>query len=150
MVALTLSDAFCVDRWRDEFLHLLRSGTVDLLFANEVELQSLYRTSDFDAALAALRADARFAVVTRSEKGCVVVEGADTIASPAFPVAKVVDTTGAGDLFAAGFLFGLARGTSREKAARLGALAAAEVIAHIGARPEASLKTLARENGLMA
>ena len=150
MVALTLSDAFCVDRWRDEFLHLLRSGTVDLLFANEVELQSLYRTSDFDAALAALRADARFAVVTRSEKGCVVVEGADTIASPAFPVAKVVDTTGAGDLFAAGFLFGLARGTSREKASRLGALAAAEVIAHIGARPEASLKTLARENGLMA
>ena len=150
MVALTLSDAFCVDRWRDEFLGLVRSGTVDLLFANEVELQSLYRTSDFDAALAALRADARFAVVTRSEKGCVVVEGADTIASPAFPVAKVVDTTGAGDLFAAGFLFGLARGTSREKAARLGALAAAEVIAHIGARPEASLKTLARENGLMA
>src|SRR6516162_2337113 len=119
MVALTLSDAFCVDRWRDEFLHLLRSGTVDLLFANEAELQSLYQTSDFDAALAALRADARFAVVTRSEKGCVVVEGADTIASPAFPVAKVVDTTGAGDLFAAGFLFGLARGTSREKAARL-------------------------------
>ena len=150
MVALTLSDAFCVDRWRDEFLHLLRSGTVDLLFANEVELQSLYRTSDFDAALAALRADARFAVVTRSEKGCVVLEGAHTIASPAFPVAKVVDTTGAGDLFAAGFLFGLARGTGHEKAARLGALAAAEVIAHIGARPEASLKTLARENGLMA
>jgi sugar/nucleoside kinase (ribokinase family) len=150
MVALTLSDAFCVDRWRDEFLHLLRSGTVDLLFANEKELQSLYQTSDFDAALAALRADARLAVVTRSAKGCVVVEGAHTIASPAFPVARVVDTTGAGDLFAAGFLFGLARGASHEKAARLGALAAAEVIAHIGARPEASLETLARENGLMA
>ena len=128
----------------------MRSGTVDLLFANENELRSLYQTTDFDAALAALRGDAQFAVVTRSEKGCVVLEGAHTIASPAFPVARVVDTTGAGDLFAAGFLFGLARGASHEKAARLGALAAAEVIAHIGARPEASLKTLARENGLMA
>jgi sugar/nucleoside kinase (ribokinase family) len=150
MVALTLSDAFCVDRSRHEFLHLLRSGTVDLLFANEVELQSLYQTEDFDAALAALRADARLAVVTRSEKGCVVVERAHTIASPAFPVARVVDTTGAGDLFAAGFLFGLARGASHDKAARLGALAAAEVIGHIGARPETSLGALARENGLMA
>jgi sugar/nucleoside kinase (ribokinase family) len=150
MVALTLSDAFCVDRWRDEFLHLLRSGTVDLLFANENELRSLYRTTDFDAALALLRADARFAVVTRSEKGCVVVEGAHTIASPAFPVARVVDTTGAGDLFAAGFLFGLARGATHEKAARLGALAASEVISHIGARPEVSLRTLAADNGLGA
>jgi sugar/nucleoside kinase (ribokinase family) len=150
MVALTLSDAFCVDRWRHEFLHLLRSGTVDLLFANEVELQSLYQTADFDAALAALRADARFAVVTRGEKGCVGVEGAHTIASPAFPVARVVDTTGAGDLFASGFLFGLASGASHEKAARLGALAAAEVISHIGARPETSLSALARENGLLA
>jgi adenosine kinase len=150
MVALTLSDAFCVDRWRHEFLDLLRSGTVDLLFANAVELQSLYETSDFDAALAALRADARFAVVTRSEKGCVVLEGSRTLASPAFPAARVVDTTGAGDLFAAGFLFGLARGATHEKAARLGALAAAEVIGHIGARPEVSLKTLAQDNGLMA
>jgi adenosine kinase len=150
MVALTLSDAFCVGRWRHEFLHLLRSGTVDLLFANAVELQSLYETSNFDAALAALRADARFAVVTRSEKGCVVLEGSHTLASPAFPVARVVDTTGAGDLFAAGFLFGLARGATHEKAARLGALAAAEVIGHIGARPEVSLKTLAQDNGLMA
>jgi sugar/nucleoside kinase (ribokinase family) len=150
MVALTLSDAFCVDRWRHEFLDLLRSGTVDLLFANAVELQSLYETSDFDAALAALRADARFAVVTRSEKGCVVLEGSRTLASPAFPAARVVDTTGAGDLFAAGFLFGLARGATHETAARLGALAAAEVIGHIGARPEVSLKTLAQDNGLMA
>jgi sugar/nucleoside kinase (ribokinase family) len=89
-------------------------------------------------------------VVTRSEKGCVVLENARMFASPAVPVARVVDTTGAGDLFAAGFLFGLARGATHEKAARLGALAAAEVISHIGARPEASLKTLARENGLMA
>ena len=110
IVALTLSDAFCVDRWRHEFLHLMKSGTVDLLFANEAELKSLYQTTDFDAALAALRGDARLAVVTRSEKGCVVIEGANTIASPAFPVPRVIDTTGAGDLFAAGFLFGLASG----------------------------------------
>jgi sugar/nucleoside kinase (ribokinase family) len=149
LVALTLSDAFCVDRWRHEFLDLLRSGTVDLLFANEKELCSLYLGADFEAAVAALRADARLAVVTRSEKGCVVIEGAQTIASPAFPVPRVVDTTGAGDLFAAGFLFGLASGASREKAAQLGALAAAEVISHIGARPEASLKALAREHGLL-
>jgi sugar/nucleoside kinase (ribokinase family) len=149
-VALTLSDAFCVDRWRHEFLHLLKSGTVDLLFANEAELKSLYQASDFDSALAALRGDARFAVVTRSEKGCVVIEGANTTASPAFPVSRVVDTTGAGDLFAAGFLFGLASGAGHARAARLGALAASEVISHIGARPEVSLKKLAQDHGLWA
>jgi sugar/nucleoside kinase (ribokinase family) len=148
LVALTLSDAFCVDRWRDEFLHLLRSGTVDLLFCNEAELHSLYQTSDFDTAITALRGDARRAVVTRSAKGCVVIEGAQTIEAPAFPVDRVVDTTGAGDLFASGFLFGLARGFGHEKAARLGALAAAEVISHLGARPEGSLRRLAQENGL--
>ena len=150
IVALTLSDAFCVDRWRHEFLHLLKSGTVDLLFANEAELKSLYQATDFDAAVASLRADARLAVVTRSEKGCVVIEGASTIASPAFPVTRVVDTTGAGDLFASGFLFGLASGAGREKAAQLGALAASEVISHIGARPEIPLKKLAQDHGLLA
>ncbi len=150
IVALTLSDAFCVDRWRHEFLHLMKSGTVDLLFANEAELKSLYQTTDFDTALAALRGDARLAVVTRSEKGCVVIEGANTITSPAFPVPRVIDTTGAGDLFAAGFLFGLASGAGHEKAARLGALAASEVISHIGARPEVPLKKLARDRGLLA
>jgi sugar/nucleoside kinase (ribokinase family) len=148
MVALTLSDAFCVDRWRDEFLQLVRSGTVDLLFANEAELRSLYQTVDFDAALAALRDDARLAIVTRSEKGCVVVNRETTEVVPAFPVERVIDTTGAGDLFAAGFLFGLARGADHRAAARLGGLAAAEVIQHLGARPERSLKTLAVENGL--
>jgi sugar/nucleoside kinase (ribokinase family) len=148
LVALSLSDAFCVDRWREEFLHLIRSGTVDLLFCNEAELHSLYQTADFDTALAALRVDARRAVVTRSAKGCVVVQGAHTVTAPAFPVERVVDTTGAGDLFAAGFLFGLARGLGDEKAARLGALAAAEVISHLGARPEASLRALAAEHGL--
>jgi len=148
IVALTLSDAFCVDRWRDEFLHLMRSRTVDLIFANETELHSLYQTADFEAAAAALRADVEAAVVTRSENGCLVIGPDGTEAVPAFPVERVVDTTGAGDLFAAGFLCGLARGADDRTCGRLGALAAAEVIQHLGARPEASLKDLARENGL--
>ena len=148
-VALTLSDAFCVDRYRSEFLGLIRKGIVDLIFANERELHSLYQTSDFDTAVKALQTDARLAVVTRSEKGCVVVTKGNTIAVPAAPVEKVVDVTGAGDLFAAGFLVGLARGKSHEMAARLGALCAAEVIQHIGARPETSLKALAEGNGLL-
>jgi sugar/nucleoside kinase (ribokinase family) len=147
-VALSLSDAFCVDRWRDEFLQLVRSGTVDLLFANEAELRSLYQTADFDTALAALRREARLAVVTRSENGCVVVTRDGALAVPAEKVARVVDTTGAGDLFAAGFLHGLARGASHERAARLGALAAAEVIQYLGARPQTSLEALAQERGL--
>jgi sugar/nucleoside kinase (ribokinase family) len=148
-VALTLSDSFCVDRYRGEFLKLLRDKTVDLIFANEAELKSLYETADFDTAIAALRQDARLAVVTRSEKGCVVIEGNGVKAVPAASVDKVVDTTGAGDLFAAGFLVGLARGADHVTAAKLGALAAAEVIQHLGARPERSLKELAQENGLL-
>ncbi len=149
MVALTLSDSFCVDRYRGEFLKLVRDKTVDLIFANEAELKSLYETADFDTAIAALRQDAKLAVVTRSEKGCVVV-GADAVkAVPAMSVDKVVDTTGAGDLFAAGFLVGLARGSDHVAAGKLGALAAAEVIQHLGARPERSLKELAQENGLL-
>ena len=146
-VALTLSDAFCVDRYRAEFLDLIRTGTVDLVFANERELHSLYLTADFDAAVSALRNDARAAVVTRSGRGCVVITREETDAVPAYPVERVVDATGAGDLFAAGFLVGVARGADYRTAARLGALAAAEVIQHLGARPEASLKDLARENG---
>jgi sugar/nucleoside kinase (ribokinase family) len=148
-VALSLSDAFCVDRWRAEFLQLMRSKTVDLIFANEAELRSLYETADFDTALTALRADVSTAVVTRSEKGCVVVSPDGIAAVSAFPVERVVDTTGAGDLFAAGFLSGLARGADDRTCGRLGALAAAEVIGHLGARPEASLRDLARDNGLL-
>jgi sugar/nucleoside kinase (ribokinase family) len=149
-VALTLSDAFCVDRYREEFLELMRNGTADLVFANEAELHSLYQTSDFDTALKQLRNDVGLAVVTRSEKGCVVASKDGVTAVPAFPVKKVVDTTGAGDLFAAGFLFGLSRKAGHENAGRLGALAAAEVIQHIGARPQVSLQQLARQNGLPA
>ena len=147
-VALTLSDSFCVDRYRGEFLDLMRGGTVDLVFANEAELHSLYQTADFDTALTQLRVDAKLGVVTRSEKGCVVASKDGVIAVPAFPIDKMVDTTGAGDLFAAGFLFGLVRGAGHENSGRLGALAAAEIIQHIGARPQTSLKELAKKNGL--
>jgi sugar/nucleoside kinase (ribokinase family) len=147
-VALTMSDSFCVDRYRDEFIELMRNGTADLIFANEAELQSLYQTSDFDTALAQLRKDVKLGVVTRSEKGCVVASADGVISAPAFPIEKLVDTTGAGDLFAAGFLFGMVRGASHENCGRLGALAAAEVIQHIGARPQTSLKELAKKNGL--
>jgi sugar/nucleoside kinase (ribokinase family) len=147
-VALTLSDAFCVDRYRGEFVELMRNGTVDLIFANEAELHSLYQTSDFDTALKQLRDDAKLCVVTRSEKGCVVASKDGVIAVPAAPIESIVDTTGAGDLFAAGFLFGHVRGLGFEHAGKLGALAAAEVIQHIGARPQVSLKELARQRGL--
>ncbi len=148
-VALTLSDAFCVDRYRNEFRALVVNGTVDLLFANESELKSLYQTADFDTAVAALREQAKLAVVTRSEKGALVVTREKIEAVDAFPVEEVVDTTGAGDLFAAGFLYGFARGLPHATSARLGALAAAEVISHLGARPERGLAELAREKKLL-
>ena len=147
-VALTLSDAFCVDRYRDEFVELMRNGTVDIVFANEAELHSLYQTSDFESALKELRKDSKLGVVTRSEKGCVVASKDGVAAVSASPIKELVDTTGAGDLFAAGFLFGLVRNAGYENAGRLGALAAAEVIQHIGARPLVSLKELATKAGL--
>jgi sugar/nucleoside kinase (ribokinase family) len=148
-VALSLSDAFCVDRYRDEFFGLIRDGVVDILFANESELHSLYQTADFDTALAALRAEKNLlGVVTRSEKGVVVAQASGAIAVPAFPVGEIVDTTGAGDLFAAGFLAGYVQEMPHEKSAALGALSAAEVISHFGARPQRDLLQLARDNGL--
>jgi sugar/nucleoside kinase (ribokinase family) len=146
-VALTLSDAFCVDRYRGEFLQLIRSGTVDLVFANERELHSLYQTADFDAALNGVRTDAKLAVITRSERGCLVVTRSEAEMVSASPIERLIDATGAGDLFASGFLVGLARGFDHRSCARLGAIAAAEVIQHLGARPETSLKTLAQQNG---
>lgn len=148
-VALTLSDAFCVSRYREEFLKLMRDKKVDIVFANESELLSLYETADFDTALAAFRDEGVLGVVTRSEKGSVVVTRDETKAVPAYPIDRLVDTTGAGDLFAAGFLAGLAKGKSLTDCARLGALAAAEVIQHVGARPQANLADLARQNGLL-
>lgn len=146
-VALSLSDAFCVDRYRDEFLGLVRDGKIDILFANESELHSLYQTADFDTALTQLRNENILAVVTRSERGSLVVTREETHAVNAFPVEKVVDTTGAGDLFAAGFLTGLVKDKELPDCARLGALAAAEIIQHYGARPHQNLKALAAENG---
>src|SRR5262249_13999684 len=147
-VALTLSDAFCVDRYRAEFVDLIRSGTVDLLFANERELLSLYQTADFDTAVRALRADAKLAVVTRSEKGCAVVTKSGVEAVPAKRVERLGGAAGAGGLFAAGFLFGLGPGRVHHTEARLCVLAATEVIQHLGARPEVSLKGLAQQNNL--
>ncbi|HMF06573.1 MAG TPA: adenosine kinase [Methylocella sp.] len=147
-VALTLSDSFCVDRYRDEFLGLMRSGAVEILFSNEGELHSLYQTADFDTAIAQLRAENVLGIVTRSERGSLVVAKEETFAVPAFPVEQLVDTTGAGDLFAAGFLAGLTRNKPFEDCGRLGAIAAAEVIQHIGARPLADLRQLAAQNGI--
>ncbi|WP_375454335.1 adenosine kinase [uncultured Methylobacterium sp.] len=154
-VALTLSDAFCVGRYREEFLGLIRDGSIDILFANIGELQSLYETDDPEQALKALRdeRDARgkhlLGLVTRSAEGAMVVKGGEIRAVEACPVHEVVDTTGAGDLFAAGFLAGHARGLDYVTSARLGALAAAEVIQHIGARPQRDLVALAKAQGLI-
>jgi sugar/nucleoside kinase (ribokinase family) len=148
-VALSLSDSFCVDRYRDEFLGLIRDGVVDIVLANESELHALYQTADFDTALGALRAENNLlGVVTRSENGVIVANRDAATAVPAFPVEEVVDTTGAGDLFAAGFLAGHVQNMPHEKSAALGALAAAEVISHFGARPQKDLSQLARDNGL--
>jgi sugar/nucleoside kinase (ribokinase family) len=149
-VALTLSDAFCVDRYRDEFLELMRDGSLDILFANIHELQSLYGTSDADTALAALREENVLGAITRSAEGALIVSRGETKAVPAFPVERVVDTTGAGDLFASGFLAGLVNNLDLTDCARLGGLAAAEIISHLGARPQANLKELAQQEGLLS
>ncbi len=146
-VALTLSDPFCVDRHRAEFRDLVNDH-VDVLFANVAEITSLYQVEDFDAALRRVRGHCEIAALTRSEKGSVVVSGEEVHVVEAHPVAHVADTTGAGDLSAAGFLHGLARGWDLARCARLGGLAAAEIIGHIGARPKADLAALmAREFG---
>ncbi len=140
-VSITLSDSFCVDRYREEFRTLIRDK-VDILFANESEIKALYQVDSFEEALAAARAENKICALTRSEKGSVVIKGSETHAVPAAPVAKVVDTTGAGDLYAAGFLFGFTHGKPLAECARLGGIAAAEVISHVGARPEKALKGL--------
>lgn len=146
-VAITLSDLFCVERHRAAFLHLVRTH-VDLVFANETELLALYETDDFDVAMQAVRNDSQMAAITRSEKGSVVIAGSDTFHAAATPVGHVMDATGAGDQYAAGFLFGITHGQSLPDAARLGHIAAGEVISHIGPRPSVSLKDLARGAGM--
>ena len=147
-VAFTLSDPFCVGRWRDEFKALL-AHDVDVLFANEVEAKALYETEQFDQAFQEIRKWGRAAAITRSAHGSVVVEGRHVHILDAEPVARVEDTTGAGDQYAAGFLFGYARGLTLDVCGRLGGLAAAEVIGHIGPRPLVSLKSLAAKAGLI-
>ncbi len=139
--ALTLSDSFCVDRYRQEFLQLLE-GDIDILFANEDELKSLYQVDSFDDALQRVQGHCEIAALTRSEKGSVIVRGNEIHVIDASPVDRVVDTTGAGDLFASGFLYGLARGYDLKTCGTIAGLAAAEIISHFGARPETSLKTL--------
>lgn len=140
-VALSLSDPFCVARHRDSFLELV-SGHVDLLFANEAEIMSLYRADSFDDALREVRGHCDIAALTRSEKGSVVVSGDDVISVSAERIKHLVDTTGAGDMYAAGFLFGHTRGADLGTCARLGGICAAEIISHFGARPEEPLKDL--------
>jgi sugar/nucleoside kinase (ribokinase family) len=148
-VALSLSDGFCVDRHRAEFLQLIRSS-IDIVFANESEIKSLYQTQSYDEAAASARRDIKLAVLTRSAKGSHIFTDGQDIAIAAAHVAKVVDTTGAGDLYAAGFLYGVARDLPLEACGRLASVAAAEVISHIGARPAVPLDTFAREKGLIS
>lgn len=147
-VALTLSDGFCVDRHRAEFLDLIRSG-VDILFANESEIKSLYETDNFDTAAGKVRHDTKLAVLTRSAKGSLILDEGKPVTIAPERVEEVVDTTGAGDLYAAGFLFGYAKGYPLNICGKLASLSAAEVISHVGARPQTDLSTLAKDKGLI-
>ena len=147
--AFTLSDPFCVDRYRAEFLDLIRSKTIDYVFANVHQLKSLYETDDLGEAVRAIAQDAELAAITMGAEGAMAVYNGEVVSVPAFPVAEVVDATGAGDLFASGFLLGMARGQNLESALKTGCLAASEVISHIGARPVLDLQGLSREHGLV-
>ena len=149
MTALTLSDPFCVDRFRSEFLELMRSKTVDIIFANEVELLSLYETSSLQSAIDAVRNDCDLVALTRGEHGSIAISREKTIEIEAHPIDKLVDTTGAGDLYAAGFLHALTAGRELIDCARLGGLAAAEVIQHIGPRPQVSLAAMMAQEGFL-
>lgn len=142
-VALSLSDAFCVHRWRTEFLDLVSGGAVDILFANESEISALFETGDFDTALQATRGLGVTAALTRSDKGSVIVGGDEVHVIDATLPEKLVDSTGAGDLYAAGFLYGLTHDLGLARAGRLGSLCAAEVLAHYGPRPQVNLADFA-------
>ena len=146
-VAITLSDTFVVARWRAELLAFIEASA-DIVLANEGELGALFETEDFDAAAARLASMVEVAAITRGAQGSVIISGDERVAVPAYPVAKVVDTTGAGDQYAAGFLLGLARGLTLEQSGKLGSLAASEVIAHWGPRPMVSLADLAKSHDL--
>jgi sugar/nucleoside kinase (ribokinase family) len=148
LVALTLSDPQCVERHRPEFLRLIRGG-IGVLFANESEIKALYETQSFDDAMRQAGHDLKLAVLTRSEKGSVIVTNGEAIVVPPERVSKVVDATGAGDLYAAGFLYALSHGMDLEAAGRLGSFAAAEIIGVVGARPEVRLSHAARLRGFM-
>lgn len=148
-MAMTLSDSFCVDRYRAEFLDLMRSKTVDIVFANEHELKALYQTADFDTALGLLRGDCELAAVTLSEKGSVIARGHETAVIKPVPVETVVDTTGAGDLYAAGVLFGLTQGKPLAVCGQLGSMAASICISQIGPRPQQNLNDAARQLGIL-
>ena len=146
MIALTLSDGFVVGRHRAGLMGFIENQ-VDLLFANETEICALFETSDFDAAVAALRPHVKLAAITRSEAGSVILSQGERLTVAAEPVEKVVDTTGAGDQYAAGFMFGLSRGRSLQQCGQLASLAAAEVISHYGPRPQVPLKDLVAAKG---
>ncbi len=147
--AITLSDPFCVDRFRDEFLDLLRSQTCDYVFANIEELKSLYETDDLHHAAQMVAQDCELAAITMGEKGAMVIANGEVISVPAIKVDEVVDVTGAGDLFASGFLLALARGKDLREALVLGCICASEVISHVGARPEQNLQELAKKHGII-
>lgn len=143
-VSLSLSDRFCVERHKDDFLDLIENH-IDILFANEDEITALYATDDFDKAVEYVRGHCEIACLTRSEKGSVIVTGDSLFKIPAMPIEELVDTTGAGDFYAAGFLYGFTQGLSIEEAGRIGAIAASEVIQHVGARPRIDLSQLVRD-----
>ena len=146
-VAITLSDSFCVDRYRDEFKGLLSDGVVDLMFANEHEIKALYQTGDLDTAVSAARESGAMTALTLGKEGAMIITSEEIVKVPAQQVDNVVDLTGAGDLFASGFLFGLARDYSLTNAAELGCICASSVIKHVGARPERPLKNLVAQSG---
>jgi sugar/nucleoside kinase (ribokinase family) len=148
-MSMTLSDSFCVDRYRSEFLELMRSGTVDIVFANKQEALALYETDDFDLALSLIAKDCKLAAVTTGEEGAIILRGEERFDIDAFPVKTLVDTTGAGDLFAAGFLFGYTQGYDLAKCGKLGCLAAALVIQQFGPRPMESLREEAQKLNLI-
>ncbi|MDF1777168.1 MAG: adenosine kinase [Rhizobiaceae bacterium] len=148
-VSMTLSDPFCVDRYREEFLELMRSGTVDIVFSNEHEVMSLYQTASLETAVDALEADCKLAIITLGERGSIVARKGQRVSVSAIEINELVDTTGAGDLYASGFLYGYTNGHTLESCARLGSLAAGLVIQQIGPRPNLSLKQAGIDSGLI-